>query len=47
MKMKAMMKTMRSRKNQSKDLVFPSLFLVFDAKGGEEYSFLAILLYIF
>jgi hypothetical protein len=47
MKMKATMKMMRSRKNRSKDHCFPSLFLVFDAKGGEEDSFLAILLYIF
>jgi hypothetical protein len=44
--MKMKMKTMRLRKNQSKDHCFPSLFLVFDAKGGEEDSFLAILLFI-
>jgi hypothetical protein len=27
---------MRSKKNPSEDFAFPSLFLVFDAKGGEE-----------
>jgi hypothetical protein len=45
MKMKATMKMMRPRKNWSKDRCF-SLFLMFDAKEGEEDSFLAILLYI-
>jgi hypothetical protein len=31
----AKMTTMRLSKNLSEDVVFPSLFLVLDAKGGE------------
>jgi hypothetical protein len=37
MRKKPMMKT---KKSSSEDLTFPSLFLVFDAKGGEEAPFI-------
>jgi hypothetical protein len=40
---KIMMKPMiRSKRSPSEDLAFPSLFLVLDAKGGEEVLYLAI-----
>jgi hypothetical protein len=42
MMVKMMMKPMmRSKRSSSEDLSFPSLFLVLDAKGGEEVLYLA------
>jgi hypothetical protein len=34
------MMTMSSKKKPSEDFAFPSLFLLFDAKGGEEDLYL-------
>jgi hypothetical protein len=36
--------TMSSKKNPSEDFAFPSPFLVFDAKGGEEDLYLCIII---
>jgi hypothetical protein len=44
---KVMTMTTRLKKSLSEDLIFPSLFLVFDAKGGEEdLSILAIFIFL-
>jgi hypothetical protein len=44
---KKMMMMMRLKRSPSEDVIFPSLFLVFDAKGGEEVLSSSIYLDIF